>query len=437
MQASIETLGSLERRLNIAVPLQEIDAEVDSRLKRLARTVKMHGFRPGKVPFKVVAQHYGGQIRQEVLGDTLQKSFGDAVRAQNLRVAGYPKFEAKPASESTQQFEYSATFEVYPEVALGSLSDRAIVRPALKVGDAEVDKTIEILRVQRTVYAPVERGAGKGDRVTMSYTGTIEGVEFAGGKAENQAVIVGGGQLLQQFDDALPGMKSGDSKQFELTFPSDYHGKEVAGKTASFEVRVTAVEEPRLPDIDADFARGLGVADGNIATMRDEVKANVEREVARRVKARVKEQVMQALLDTTRLELPKSLVQIEVQRMAQAMRRELQQRGAAVDTLPFAPETFEAPAQRRVSLGLILAELVKSKGLHAKPEQVRTLIDEQAQSYERPDEVVKWYYQSPERLAEIESLVLEDNVVNWVLSVAKVEDQSIAFDELMDKGQAK
>jgi trigger factor len=436
MQANLENLSNLERRLSVAIPMAEIDQEVDTRLKRLSRTVKMHGFRPGKVPIKVVQQQYGPQVRQEVLGETLQRTFGEAVREQNLKVAGYPKFEPKPLDDGASEFQYSATFEIYPEVQLGDIAGAKISRASLEVGDAEIDRTVEIMRKQRVIFDKADRAAENGDRVTMSYKGTIDGVEFAGGTAENQQVVLGEGRLLADFESALVGMKAGDSKSFELKFPDDYHGKDVAGKTATFEVSVSEVGAPKLPEIDGEFAKSLGVEDGDIAKMRGEIKGNLEREVKSRLKNRVKDQVMQALLDATKIDVPKSLIESEVERLRELTKQDFAARGIPVrDDLPLPAEMFQQQAERRVNLGLILAEVVKANQLQAKPEQVRAIVEEQAQSYENPQEVVRWYYQSPERLREIESMVLEDNVVEWALRTAQVEDQSIAFDELMGNKQ--
>jgi trigger factor len=432
MQANLENLGTLERRLSVALPMADIDREIDTRLKRLSRTVKMHGFRPGKVPLKVVAQQYGPQVRQEVLGDAIQRSFGEAVREQNLKVAGYPHFEPKPVNEGASAFEYSATFEVYPELQVADISAAALTRPQLTVGDAEVERTLEVMRKQRATYDVVQRAAENADRVTMSYKGTIDGSEFAGGKADNQAIVLGEGRLLGDFEAALRGMKAGDAKTFELRFPDDYHGKDVAGKTATFEVTVSEIAAPKLPEIDAEFAKSLGVVDGDVAKMRTEIKGNLEREVKTRLKSRVKEQVMQALLDATKVEVPKALVESEIERLRNFARQDLAARGIPVkDDTPLPADMFEKQAQRRVNLGLILAEVVRAHQLQAKPEQVRAAVEEQAQSYENPQEVVRWYYQSPERLREIESMVLEDNVVEWALRTAKVDDKPIAFDELM------
>jgi trigger factor len=434
MQSNLETLSNLERRLSFTVPATEINSEVESRLKRLTRTVKLHGFRPGKVPLKVVAQYYGLQVQQEVLGDTMQKSFGDAVRSQNLRVAGYPRFDPKPLAEGSAEFQYSATFEIYPDVTVGSIAGAAIERPVLDVSESEVDKTLDIMRKQRASYGPTERAAQNDDRVTMDFRGTIDGAEFQGSSAKDQPVILGAGRLLPEFEANLTGMKAGESKTFDVRFPDDYQGKEVAGKTARFEVTAKQVSAPVLPEVDAAFAKSLGVADGDVAKMRAEIRSNLEREVSGKLKARVKDQIMQALLDATKLEAPRSLVQMELQRMQAGARQELAARGLKVpEDAPLPMEMFEQQAQRRVSLGLVLGEVVKAHELFPKPEQVRALVEEQAQSYERPEEVVKWFYGDPERLREIESVAMEENVVKWALGVAKVTDKAIEFDELMGK----
>jgi len=432
MQANLETLGSLQRRLSVAVPMAEIETEVETRLKRLSRTVKLHGFRPGKVPLKVVAQQFGPQVRQEVLGDTVEKTFGEAVKQQNLRVAGYPKFEAKPAGEGASDFEYSATFEVYPDVSVGDIAGKTIERPTLEVGDAEVDRTLEIMRKQRATFEPVDRGAAEGDRVTLDYTGTIDGQPFEGGSAQGAALVVGSGRMLPEFEKQLPGVKAGDAKSFELTFPDDYHGKDVAGKTARFEITVKEVAAAKLPELDAAFAKTVGVADGDVARLRAEVKENLEREVRLRLKNRVKDGVMDALLEVTQVEVPRSLVDMEIERLQASARQDLASRGVKIDDkTPMPVELFEEQAQRRVNLGLILAEVVKRQNLYPKPEQVRQAVEEQAKSYEQPQEVVKWFYGSPERLRDVESAVLEENVVQWALATATVRDKAAAFDELM------
>jgi len=418
----------------MAVPAEQIDREVEQRLRKLSRTVRLDGFRPGKVPLKIVAQHYGPQVRSEVIGDAVQKAFSAVVQEQKLKVAGYPRIERKEGGDE-KQLTFSATFEIYPEVKLGDLSAVKIQRPSHAVDDADVDRTIEILRKQRVSWEAAGRASQPGDRVTVDFTGRIDGNEFPGGKGSAMAVVIGEGRVLPDFEAGLTGVSAGEQKIFPVAFPADYPGKEIAGKTASFEVSVQKIEAPKLPAVDAEFARSLGVTDGDIVKMREEVKANVEREVKKRVQGEVKQKVMQALIDSATLELPKSLVEIELQRVVQQARADLEARGVKLERLPVNPEALEAQARRRVTLGLILGELVKSHELGAKPEQVRALVTEHAQTYEQPFEVVRWVYSEPQRLNEFEGLAVESNVVNWVLEHAKVEDRAISFDELM--GAAK
>ncbi len=431
MQATLESLNGLERRLNVSLPLTEIDTEVSARLKKIARTAKLAGFRPGKVPLKIVEQQFGPQVRQEVLGDVVKKSFGDAVREQNLRVAGLPSIEPRSGGEGGGAFEYSATFEVYPEVTVTDVSGLQFKRPVHEIVEADVDRTLEILRRQRVKFDPVERPAAAEDLVTIDYRGTIDGVEFPGGSASDHGVILGQGRLLPEFESHLVGFSAGATAAFDLQFPDTYHGKDVAGKTARFEVTLQRVAAPRLPDLDAEFAKQMGIEDGDLEKLRAEVRSNVEREIKARVRKRIKDQVMQALLDANELPIPKSLVDMEAQRLTQATMQDLASRGVDVQRLPFPAEGFETQARRRVSLGLILAELVRAHDLGPRPEQVRAVVEEHAQSFEHPREVVKWYYQVPERLNEFESVVLEDNVVQWVTRTAQVEDEAVGFDELM------
>ena len=430
MQTNIETLGKLERRLSMAVAAEEIDREVEQRLRKLSRTVRMDGFRPGKVPLKIVAQQYGPQVRSEVIGDAVQKAFSDVVREKNLRVAGYPRIERKEGGDD-KQLAFSATFEIYPEIKFGDLSAVKIQRPVHAVDDADIDRTIEILRKQRVTWEAVARASQTGDRVTVDFIGRIDGSEFPGGKGSGMAVVLGEGRMLPDFESALAGVRAAEQKTFPVHFPADYAGKEVAGKTAAFEVIVSKVEEPRIPELGPDFAKALGVADGDLAKMRDEVRSNVELEVRKRVESEVKQKVMQALLDSTTLELPKSLVEMEMQRMVQQTRAELEARGLKLEKLPVDPAALEERAKRRVALGLIVGELVREQSLSAKPEQVRALVTEHAQTYEQPFEVVKWAYSDAQRLSEFEGLAVEANVVKWVLEHAEVEDQAIGFEALM------
>jgi trigger factor len=430
MAANVETLGTLERRVVMTVPVKDIDRQVDERLKKLARDMRMPGFRPGKVPMKLVAQTYGPQVHSEVLGDAVQKSFTEVVKEAKLKVAGYPKIEKKDG-EDASALQFSATFEIYPEVKLGDVSASSIERPQAKVEDAEVDKTIGILRKQRQQFVPAARPAQEGDRLTVDFEGSIDGKAFDGGKAENFVFVAGEGRMLPEFETAARGMSVGERKTFKLKFPADYHGKDVAGKEASFEISVTKLEAAELPALDAEFAKQLGVADGDIAKMRSEIRANVEREVKKRVEARVKAQALQALLDATPLELPKSLIEMESQELLQRAAADLQARGVKLDQVPLKAAAFEETAKRRVALGLIIGELSRAENLQPKPAEVRALVEQEAQTYESPAEVVKWFYMQPQRLSEMEGAALEANVVKWVLSKAKVVDKEMPFDELM------
>lgn len=431
MAVNVESLGALERRVRMSVAIGEIERQVADRLKNMARTTKMPGFRPGKVPFNMIAKQYANQVRGEVLGDAVQRAFSDVVKSENLRVAGYPKIEKADAANDDKALEFNATFEVYPEVKSGDLSATTIERPAVEVDDAAVDRTIEILRKQRTNFVEAARAAQAGDRVTVDFEGTLEGTPFEGGKANGFAFVIGEGRMLPAFEAAATGLAAGATKAFELKFPDDYQSALVAGKTTQFTLSVARVEAPQLPEVDAEFAKTLGVADGSIEKMRADIRGNVEREVKKRTDAQVKNQAMKALMDATPLELPKSLVEMETQQLVQRAQADLEARGMKMEKLPFEPSAFEDSARRRVALGLIIGELGRAEGLQPKPAQLRSLIEREAQSYERPDEVVRWFYTQPERLSEMEGLALENNVVDWVLSKAKVTDKAMTFDELM------
>ena len=428
--AAIETPSALERRIDMTVVLADIEKDVGQRLKQMSRTVKMAGFRPGKVPRKMVAQQYGSQARSEAIGAAVEKAYGATVREQNLRVAGYPRIEPK-ADANPGQLGFTAIFEVYPEITPADISGETIEKPTLTVTEAEVDLTLDVLRKQRTSYVETDRAAVKDDRLVIDFTGRKNGEEFPGGKASDYSVMVGGGMMLPDFEAQLEGVKAGDTKTFDVTFPAEYQAAELAGSSVQFDMTVKKVEAARVPEIDADFARQLGVADGDIEKMRVEVRSNLEREVKKRLLAKVKEQVMNALLKVNPVEVPKALVEMESEQMAEAARRDMEQRGMGMKNIPVEPSWFTDQATRRVKLGLLLAELVKAKDLHVKPEQVRTIVDEFAETFEDPKEVVRWYYSQPQRLAEAEALALENNVVGWALANAKVSEAPIAFDALM------
>jgi trigger factor len=430
MQQTVESLGALERRIDLTVPAEAIDKEVQARLAKLARTVKLPGFRPGKVPLKMVAQSYGAQVHAEVMNDKVGEAFSSAVTASNLRVAGAPRLEPR-AVEGSQDLAFSATFEVYPEITLGDLSAVEVQRAACPVGDAEVDRTLEIMRKQRATYEDVERAAADGDVVTVDFKGTQDGAPFDGGTAADFPFSLGQGRMLPEFEAAVAGMKPGETKTFPLTFPDDYTAKELAGKTVQFEVTLKKVQQPVLPPIDAQFAKSLGIADGDLGKMRSEIRTNLEREVTSRLRARSKDSVMAGLLTIASFEVPKSLVEGEKQRLAEAARNDLAARGMSAQDAPLPLELFQPQAERRVRLGLLLGEVVRTNGLQPRPDQIRKLVEEMAQSYERPQEVINWYLSDRKRLGELESVALEDNVTSWVMERAKVVDTTVAFDELM------
>ncbi|MDR2014220.1 MAG: trigger factor [Azoarcus sp.] len=430
MQINQETTNALERRIDMAVALADIDKDVDVRLKKLSRTVKMPGFRPGKVPFKVVARNYEPQARSEAIEAAVEKAFGEAVRARNLRVASHPRIEPKEtATEGT--LEFSAVFEVYPEVVIGDLSGCEIERPVLEVGETEVEKTLEVLRKQRTRFDVADRAAASGDRVVVDFDGRKDGVPFEGGQAQDFAFVLGAGSMLKDFDENVMGLKADERKTFDLTFPADYHAREMAGQTVQFEVTVKKVEAPVLPDVDSDFARALGVANGDTAKMRKEIRDNLTREVKQRIQTRIKDQVMDALLAVTPIEVPRALVETESEQLAENARNELESRGMMSQKAQVEARWFAERAARRVKLGLIMAELVKNSELRATAEQTRAFIHEMADSYEDPQELVRWYYAQPGRLAGAEAVVTEDNVVEWICSRAKTSDKAVSFDELM------
>jgi len=433
MAVNVETLEKLERRITLSLPAGDIDNEVQSRLRRLARTVRADGSRPGKVPMSVVTQRYGYSVQYEVVNDKLGKAFADAATEAKLRVAGAPRITQKDEAPEGQVV-FDATFEVYPEVTIGDLGGVEVERIDTEVTEAAIDRTIEILRRQRRSFGL--RGAGEeaaeGDRVTIDFEGKIDGEPFAGGKAADFQFVVGEGQMLEQFDKAVRGMKVGQSKTFPLQFPEDYHGKDVAGKEADFLVTMKKIEAQHLPTVDDAFAKSLGIKDATVEGLRADVKKNLEREVKFRVLARNKAAVMDALVKVSELDVPKALVADETERMVEAARADLKQRGMKdVEKATLPTDLFQAQAERRVRLGLVVGELVRQHNLQAKPEQLQAHIEELSQSYEKPAEVVRWYLSDRQRMAEVEAVVVENNVTQHVLAQVKVVDKAVPFDELM------
>ncbi len=434
MEATTAQANELERRIDLSIAISDVEKEMEQRLKRMGKNIKMPGFRPGKVPFSIIKQQHGDQARHEVLSEELDRVFGETVTAQKMRVAGYPRIEPK-TSESTTHLEFHAIFEVYPDFTPADMSTAEVERPVLEVTAAEVDKTVDILRQQRVSYEDTDRAAAKGDRVVIDFLGRKDGEPFQGGQAADYPFVLGQGQMLPDFESAVEGAKNGESKTFDLTFPADYFAKDLAGQTVQFEITVKQVQAARLPEVDAEFAKGMGIADGDVAKMRAEIEANLKREVKRRIEGKVKDQVMEALIKANQIAVPNALVEMEIQRLMQAARQDMEQRGMKIKDMPIQPEWFADQAKRRVTLGLILAELVKSEKLQAKPEQVRAMVEETAQSYEQPEEVIRWYYAQPQRLGEVEGVAIENNVVEWVLGKAKVTDKAAVFDELMGQKQ--
>lgn len=433
MTDTTQAKSSLEKTVSLKLSVEEINSEVEKRLKKIAKTARMPGFRPGKVPMKMVVQSYGPQIHSEVLNDQLGRTFAEEVQKQELRVAGTPRIEkAKDAADDALEFD--AIFEVFPEVKFGDFSSTEVEKVVTDVSDAEVDKTLEILRKQRATFGEVDRGSEDEDKVTLDFVGKIDDVAFDGGTAEDFSFVIGKGQMLPEFEAAAKGLKAGEKKTFDLKFPDDYHGKDVAGKTSQFEITIKKVEAPQLPELNDEFALAMGVPEGGVEKLKEDVKVNLSREVRNRLKAQTKESVMNALLKVAEFEVPKSLVQSETAELAQRAREDMKARGMAnVEEIKLPEDLFEQQAERRVRLGLIVSELVKQHDLQAKPEQVRAYIEDQAQSYENPAEVMQWYFQDRSRLAEIEAIVLEDNVVEWTLANAKAVEKQQSFDELMGK----
>ena len=434
MAVTVETLDKLERRITLSLAADVLKNEVDARLKKLARTVKADGFRPGKVPMNVVAQRYGYSVQYEVLNDKLGEAFAKAATEANLRVAGAPSIAEKQGEPVDGQVQFDATFEVYPEVSIGDLSAVEIERVNADVNDAAIDRTIEILRKQRRTFAqrPAAEAAADGDRVTIDFEGKIDGVPFEGGKAEGFQFLLGEGQMLEAFEKAVRGMKAGESKTFPLKFPDDYHGKDVAGKEADFLVTVQKIEAQNLPEVNEEFIKSLGLADGSLDTLRADIKKNLAREVKFRVAARNKAAALEGLLTVVNFDLPKALIDAETERLLEGARADLKARGIKdADKAPIPAEMFKPQAERRVRLGLTVAELVKANNLQAKPEQLQAHIEELSQSYEQPAQVVAWYMSDRQRMAEVEAVVIESNVAEFILSKAKVTDKTLGFEELM------
>ncbi len=432
MQVSVESTGSLGRRMTVSVPSAQLEKEFSTRIQRLLRTAKFPGFRPGKAPLKLVEAQYGGKIMQEVMGDVIQASFYEAVTDKGLKPAGGPSIEPKTA-ERGQDFEYVAVFEVYPEISRLEIAGIKIERPVAHVDDADVDRTLESLRKQRLTWVPVARAAQSGDQLTLDFEGSLGGTPFEGGAAKDFNLVLGSHSLVDGFEEGLLGAKAGEQRTLDITFPADYRNTRLAGQLTQFAVTVKAVAEPVLPEVNDDFARQLGMPDASVDTLKKEVRVSLERELSDRVRSQVRDQVFKAVMQANAVDVPKALEQAEIQRLLEGTRANLAAQGLPADRVPSDPAAYASQARQRVALGLILAELVKVRGLKAEADRVRARIQEMAATYESPETFVEWHYSQPERLAEIESLVLEEQAVELLLQTAEVVDKKMSFLELTEQ----
>lgn len=431
MQVSVETTSGLERRMKVAVPKERIESEIEKRLKSLGGQAKIAGFRPGKVPFNVIRQKYGSQVRQEVMGDMLQSSYLEAVSQEKLHPAGPPHIEATDASGDN--LEFTATFEVYPEVELKGLDTIKVERPVLEITDADIDKMLDNIRGQRKTWAEVDRAAQNGDRLTIDFEGTVDGEAFSGGAGKGVEIELGSGRMIPGFEDQLLGAKAGEERTLKVTFPADYHAAQLAGKAAEFATTVQKVEEAVLPEVNDEFVAALGIPEGGVETLRAQVRENMQREGEQRMKSLLKDQVFNGLMGLDLIEVPKTLVDGEVESLVQQRQAMLKQYGGQVQDID--PSQFEDQARRRVALGLILSEVIQQNKLKVPPARLREAVEQLASGYEHPDEVVKYYYSEKSRLAELENLVLEEMAVEWVVGQAVVTDKPTTFDGLVNPGQ--
>lgn len=438
MQVSVETSEGLERTLTVTVPADRVDTAVSQRLQSMRKSVKINGFRPGKVPMRVVEKRYGGQVRQEVLGDVIQSSYQEAVSQQELRPAGWPSIEPVE-TEAGKELQYKATFEVYPELELADMGGIEVNRPKTEIQDSDVDEMLENLRSQHTTYNKVERASKDADQVVINFTGYVDGEEFAGGKAEDAPLVLGSGAMIEGFEAQIEGMSADEEKRIKVSFPENYHAEELSGKEAEFDIKVLEVRESALPELNDEFAALLGVSEGGMETLRADIRKNMERELLESVEAVEKQQVMDGLLAANEVATPKALVSEEIGRLReQFIERLTQQMGGAKppEGANFPDDMFQEEAERRVKLGLVVAEVIKQAELSAKPEDVRARVEQMASAYEDPTEVIDYYYSNRELMQNVEAVVLEQTVTEWVIGKAKVSDETLSFSELMERRRA-
>lgn len=434
MQVSVESTNSLERRLTIILAEDRISNAVDSRLKDLSRRVKIKGFRPGKVPMRVIQRQYGKQVRSEVVNDLVQSSFYEAIDQEKLRPAGAPQIDSKRAMTG-DGLEYTAIFEVYPEIKPADVSGIKIEKPTTEITETDIDTMIESIREQHKIWQPVERSAQEGDQLSIDFSGSINGEPFEGNSASGMKLELGTAQMIPGFEEGLIGAEAGEEKSLEVTFPENYHVSSLAGQPAKFDVRVNAVAEGKLPEVDEQFVLKLGIKEGDVVQMRDELRGSMQRDLDTTLESRLKYNVMEKLLEINKFDIPKALITGESQVLMEQMVKNLQAKGMRHEDIKLDPSMFTQQAERRVSLGLILSEIVKIQGFKAESSQLKTRVEEIAKSYEHPEEIIKWYYGDQQRLAEIESAILEKQVVEWALEQAEITENNCTFSELMASDQ--
>jgi trigger factor len=431
MQISVEEIEGLYRRMTVELPADNYESAVKNKLQRIGKTAKVKGFRPGKVPMSVLESKYGAEVRREAFSEAVESSLYEALTKENLRPAGRPDIEAQPV-ESGKGLRYTATFEIYPQFEVAPVDGITIDRPVVEISDADIDNVIDTIRRQRMTWQPVERAASEGDQVIIDFRGTIDGEPFGGGEAHGVPLVLGSGAMIPGFEDQLKGASAGDDVTVKISFPDDYHGTEVAGKDAEFAVKVQSVNESVLPEVDEDFVKSFGVASGSLDDFRREVRNNMQRELDETVRQNLKRQVTDALVESNAIEIPKTLLEQESEQLLNNARRDLAARGMSEQQGTQLQATmFEEEAKRRVVLGLILSEIISKNEMKADPVKVREAVEQHASTYEKPADVVKWYYDHPEHMSGIEFYVLENEVVDWVMKQATVTDKPVGFNEFM------
>lgn len=436
MQVSVETTNGLERKITVVIEEERLSNVIDGRLQDMTKTVKVKGFRTGKVPLKIVKQQYAQQVRQEVVGDVLQSTLYEAIGQEKLSPAGQPRVDSIK-SDPGQGMEYTALFEVYPEVKLGDLSKQTVEKPTAELADADVAEMLETVRGQHKEWVEADRAAKNGDQLNINFKGMIDGEVFPGGEAADMPIELGSGRMIKGFEEGLIGAKAGDDVTLNVTFPDDYHAEELAGKPVQFDTHVNKIEESKLPELDDDFAKKLGIKDPSVENMHKEIKASMQLELDNRLNTKMKSAVMDALINANDFDVPTSLVEDESEAIKKNMLENLKQQGMQDQGMDINASMFADQAIRRVKLGLIMSEIVKSEKIEVDDERVKNKIEEIAAPYEQPQQVVEWYNGDKQRLAEVRALVTEEQIVDWATEKAKVVDKSMTFKEVMDSEKQK